>query len=244
MTESRGSQRVAALVAAVAVLVAGFGVLAIMWATGRWTVGRGFFDYRAATWGNVLVAPGLCALLAAALTDRRLSPIAGERRWAVAGGIVFTLAAAGVQASWLASSDPVRNWTLPEPHSFTLPGWYNAVYVVVLSGLVGAAGVTVARRLRAVPDAVRDAIARQPGPAAFAAFGISFGVLLSLDSADSIDTAAGQGSTAGAVAGAATTLALLAAVLGVQRSLRPAALGSIGAAVVVALALLTHGWPS
>lgn len=236
--------RRAALLAAVTAGLLGFGAQAVLWATGEWTVGRGLYDYRAATWGDVVVVPGLCGLLTAAFFDRRVPPLSGERRWTLAGGMTLAVAGALVQASWLAASDPVLNWTLPAAHRFSFPGWYHAGFVVIVCGFLGATGVTVARRLRAVPAPVRDQVAREPATATFVAFGVSFGGLLALDSADSLDTAAGQGSAAGAGAGAVTTIALLAAVLGARRSLRPAAQGLAGAAVVLALATATHGWPS
>ena len=217
--------------------------MALLSASGRWTVGHSMWHYRAATWGDVLLVPGVCAVLAAGLCDP-LVPIAPrERRWAVAGGVAFGLAGALVQVSWLASADPVRNWTLPAPHFFSFPGWYHAGYLVVASTAIGGAGAVLAKRVgRAVPS-LRERVAALPATAAICGFGISFGLVLWLDSIDSLRTSAGAGSALGAFGAVAFTIVVAAVVLGPRRAIRPLAAGSLIALAVFGGTVISQGIP-
>jgi len=236
------SERAAAL-AAVVVFLVGFGAMAAMSANGSWDIGRDMWHYRAATWGDAIVVPGISAILAAGFWDRRIPRQAHERIWVLRGGGAFALAGALVQASWLASSQPILNWTLPEPHRFSFPGWYHAVFLVLLSGAIGAAGFVLARRVRSAPAAVRDYVSRSPATAALTGFSVSFGLLLYFDSVDSLDTSAGQGSAAGAVGTVFAAVLLLFFVLGPRRSLRPLAGGSLVVLALLVGVALTHGLP-
>jgi hypothetical protein len=240
---SRHSPRQAAFLAGLVVLVVGFGVMAALSATGRWDVGRSMWHYRAATWGDIVLVPGICAVLAAGLCDSHISRQRSERIWAILGAAVFGLSGALVQASWLASDQPILNWTLPEPHHFSFPGWYHAVYLVLLSSAIGAAGLVLARRVRSAPAAVRDYVASSPATATLVGFSISFGLVLYLDSVDSLDTSAGQGSALGALGAALAAFALLLVVVGPKRSLKPLVGGLAIVAVVFVGTLLTHGFP-
>jgi hypothetical protein len=233
----------AGIVAAAIILLTGFGVMAALSATGRWDTGRGLWDYRAATWGDILLVPALCAVLAMGLLDGRLPPRPSERSWAIAGGALFGISGALVQVSWLAASNPIINWTLPAPHRFSLPGWYHAIFLVATASAIGAAGIVVARRLRSAPARARDEVARGPASATFLGCAIAFGLVLAFDSADSIDTSAGQGSSAGALGSVAFSIALAVVVLGPRRSLRPV-LGGVAMAIAIGVgSLLTHGTP-
>jgi hypothetical protein len=218
--------------------------MALLSATGRWDIGRSMWHYRAATWGDFLLVPGICAILVAGLCDDRIPRQHSERLWAGAGAAVFAIAGALVQVSWLASAKPILNWTLPEPHRFSFPGWYHAVYLVLLSGAIGAAGLVLGRRVRVARPAVRDYVARAFPTAALVGFGVSFGLVLYLDSVDSLDTSAGQGSALGALGAAVATLALVLLVLGPRRSLRPVAGASLIVLAVFVGTLLTHGLPA
>lgn len=217
--------------------------MALLSATGRWDSGRGMWHYRAATWGDVLLVPGICAILAAGLCDTRIPRLNSERLWACTGAAVFAISGALVQVSWLASAKPILNWTLPEPHRFSFPGWYHAIYLVLLSGAIGAAGLVLGRRVRVARPAVREYVSRAPATAALVGFGVSFGLVLYLDSVDSLDTSAGQGSALGALGAAIATLALTLFVLSPRRSFRPVAGGSLVVLAVFVGTLLTHGLP-
>jgi hypothetical protein len=240
-TNSRFGPRPAAACVGTAVFLLGFGVMSLLSATGRWEAGRSMWHYRAATWGDILLVPGICAILAAGLGDRRIRRQQGEKGWALSGAFVFSVSGLAVQASWLASSKPILNWTLPEPHHFSTPGWYHAAYLVVLSGVIGGAGTVLARRIRAGPERVRDEVSRERATGLLVGFTWSFGLLLYLDSADSLHTSAGDGSALGAV-GAVVLIGLLALyTLGLRRALVPLATGLAVTAAVFAGTVITHG---
>lgn len=232
------------MLAGTAVLILGFGAMATLSATGRWEVGRSMWHYRAATWGDILLVPAICAVLAAGLCDSRIPRRSGERLWAALGCGLFALAGVLVQASWLASSEPILNWTIPAPHHFSFPGWYHAAYLVLLSGAIGAAGLVLGRRVRLALPAIRDYVAATPALSVLVGCGISFGLVLYLDSVDSLDTSAGQGSAFGALGAAVATVVLLLIVVGPKRSPRPLAGGSLVVLAVFAGTLLTHGLPA
>jgi hypothetical protein len=218
--------------------------MALLAASGEWTVGRSMWHYRSATWGDVLLVPGICAVLAAALYDQRIPRQTSECKWAFLGGAIFALSGALVQASWLASDEPILNWTLPEPHRFSFPGWYHAAFLILLSGAIGAAGLVVGRRVRSAPEPVRDFAAASPATAALIGCAVSFSVVLYLDSVDSLDTSAGQGSASGAIAAALAAVGLLLFVLGPRRSVRPLVGGTAFVLGVFLGTLATHGGPT
>jgi hypothetical protein len=227
----------------VLVLVAGFLALTALSATGEWDTGRSMWDYRSATWGDALVLPVIVGVLAAASIDERLPRRQRERAWAIVGTTAFGLAGLAVQVSWLAADDPILNWTLPEPHHFSFPGWYHAAFLICTSAAVGAMAFLAGHRIRAADPVARVDLARHPATAALAGCAIAFGVLLALDSADSVDTAAGQGSTAGATASLAFTFVLAVVALGLRPGALAAARGVPVAALIVGASLVSHGWP-
>jgi hypothetical protein len=145
--------------------------------------------------------------------------------------------------SWLASAHPLLNWTLPAPHVFSFPGWYHAAYLVVASSAIGAAGAVLARRVQLAAPSVRAHVAALPATAASCGFGVSFGLVLWIDSIDSLHTSAGAGSALGALGAAVFTVVLATVVLGPRRAIQPLAAGALIAAVVFGGTVLTQGIP-
>lgn len=235
--------RSAAIRSAAVVLLFGFITLSLLSATGRWHVGRSMWHYRSATWGDAVVLPTIVAVLAAAVSDRRLPRAPNERAWATAGALLFGIAGLLVQISWIAASDPVRNWTIPRPHHFSLPGWYHAVFLITTAAVTGVMTLLTAHRIRAAPPAVRDTLSRAWTAAALCGAAIAFGVLLALDSADSVDTSAGQGSATAAITSVLALIALASWVLGPRAAIRPIARGLLIAVALLGVATLTYGWP-
>jgi len=235
--------RSAALRSALVVLLFGFITLSLMSATGQWDVGRSMWHYRSATWGDAVVLPMIVAVLAAAVLDRRIPHTANDRAWAAAGASLFGVAGLLVQISWIAASDPVRNWTIPRAHHFSFPGWYHAAFLVTTSAFVGGMTFLAAHRIRAAPRSVRNTLSGEWAAAALCGAAITFGVLLALDSADSVNTSAGQGSTTAAVASVLAMVVLTSWVLGPRAAVRPVARGLLVAVVLLGVATLTYGWP-
>jgi len=226
------------------VLLFGFVALSLLSATGRWDVGRSMWQYRSATWGDALVLPTIVAVLAAALVDRRIPRTPQDRSWAIVGATLFGAAGLLVQISWIRASDPIENWTIPRAHHFSFPGWYHAVFLVTTSAIVGGMTLVAAHRVRAAPAATRAALAREWAVAALCGAAIAFGVLLALDSADSVDTSAGQGSGTAAIASVLAMVVLSSWVFGSRASARPVLRGLLTAALLLGVVTLTYGWPS
>lgn len=220
----------------------GFGVQAGLAATGQWDTGREYWEYRSGTWGDLLLVPTMGAVLAAGLRSQRLAPVQRDRGLAITGGVVFGLAGLLVQVSWLAASDPIVNWTLPAAHHFSLPGWYHAAFLISVASGIGAAALPLVARLRRAPEEVRRELAGGWPAASFAGSVVALAALLIIDSADSLDTAAGQGSGAAAVAAILVVLPTSAIAFGRANAIRPLHLGLPLAAAVVWVAALAQGW--
>ncbi len=220
-------------------LLAGFGALVCLWFTGIWRGGhRGLFDYRAATWGDALLLPGVTALLIKTLDDPRL------RRPAHENAITATVCAAGglagavVQATWLLDSKPSVNWTLPHPHVFSVPGWYHASFFVVMSAVLAGLTIRLVRRLRATGPVSGSAIRL----GAIAGCYLAFGFLVTLDNIESTNTLA-SGSTLVALTAVLLILVLLVGYGVVWRAgalARALGIAVAIAAAVTAASLITH----
>jgi len=138
----------AALTAAVATGVGGFGVMCVLAATAPTSLRSlpDLWSYRSATWGDGLLLPLSCGALVFA---RRNLPGGGSR------GVTATMAVAGglgglaTQVFWLLDDSPRLNWTLPEPHRFNAAGVYHGVYLVIMSSIFAGLWASIISRIRA-----------------------------------------------------------------------------------------------
>lgn len=107
----------------------------------------GLYTFRSATVGDGVLLP----VLAYALV-RAAGLQGGWRhvdRWLIAAtALVGAFAGAMQVADWLRNPNPRVNWTYPAPHTFNIPGWYHAVFLVVACGFFAAASMAVLLRLR------------------------------------------------------------------------------------------------
>ncbi|WP_157563484.1 hypothetical protein [Micromonospora chokoriensis] len=201
---SRRKSLAVPLLTATAVCAAGFGALATMWATGRWRDRPGLFDYESATWGDALLLPIGTALLTGAV--RALPGSGSDRRWFWLAFTAGAAAGTAVQASWLRDPNPATNWTLPQPHTFNLPGWYHAAFFVLLGGATCGLWVLLVRRLSAdAASAVQRRRAFAAAVAAAASFA-AFAVLVVRDNATTSATSAGRATLVGLAVAAVAVL--------------------------------------
>ncbi|MFV0363379.1 MAG: hypothetical protein ACK5LL_09885 [Suipraeoptans sp.] len=120
------------MVTAIFIFLIGFGVMGLFWlqAKGSYIGERGFFYWRAATWGD-----GLClSLLVGALHAYKVALGDINVKWKKVSyilGAVAGIVGAAVQASWVISDATEPNWTI-EPHRFEPAGWYHAAYFVLM----------------------------------------------------------------------------------------------------------------
>jgi hypothetical protein len=114
----------------------------------------------------------------------------------------------------------------------------------VTASVVGGATMLGVCRLRRRQQVDRAVYARRWSATTFCGATVAFSVLLALDSADSVDTSAGQGSMTAAVVAVALLIAFSAWLFGLTPGVR-AVLGGLPFAILVTGAsILTHGWPS
>ncbi len=134
--------------ASCAVFAFGFGALNVFTVLG---IGQphlpGLYTFRSATVGDGLLLPLLAYSLTRAAGLQR--GWTGRQRTIVFS--VATLAALGgaaLQAQWLLNPHPRLNWTFPAPHSFNLPGWYHAGFLIAACGFFGGVAALLLLRVR------------------------------------------------------------------------------------------------
>lgn len=120
------------LISAMFIFIIGFGAMGLFWMKARTNyIGeKGFFYWRAATWGDGLCLPLLVGALCSykvslgeiKLKYRRISYL-----WGLGAGIIGVM----VQASWIISDTTEPNWTIGH-HYFEPSGWYHAGYFVFM----------------------------------------------------------------------------------------------------------------
>ena len=98
-----------------------------------------FQDYLSGTLGDALLLPALVYGLFSTLYS--LPASRSGRRWVTIflGTIAGLALGAFSQAAWYADPDPKQNWMLPSPHEFSAVGWYHAVFLTLISGVIGGA---------------------------------------------------------------------------------------------------------
>jgi hypothetical protein len=153
MTPSAPKSPRLAEVAAGVTFILGFGAMLLLWLAGLGDSSRrGFIEYWSATVGDAIILPILAyALTKAALPIRDWSR--RDRSLVIVAAGIAALGGVATQYTWLSSATIETNWTLPEPHVFNLPGWYHAVFLVVVSGFLAGACAASLLRLRSLDAA-------------------------------------------------------------------------------------------
>ena len=125
-----------------AVLCLGWGVMRTFWEACYKHIyqgGRSFPYYLSANWGDSLILPAICALMSFEMRKFRNSvwwiPV-------VVAGTLGLLVGVASQFQWTHSSCTILNWTFTPQGSFNLPGWYHAIFLSVMCGLL-LAGVVM-----------------------------------------------------------------------------------------------------
>lgn len=125
-----------------AVLCLGWGVMRMFWEACYKHIyqgGRSFPYYLSANWGDSLILPAICALMSFEMRKFR-----NYVRWipVVVAGTLGLLVGVASQFQWTHSSRTILNWTFTPQGSFNLPGWYHAIFLSVMCGLL-LAGVVM-----------------------------------------------------------------------------------------------------
>jgi hypothetical protein len=227
------------LARAALVLVLGFGVLSVLWFTGRHPAGLpGLPHFPSAIWGDGLLLPAQA--LALGRLTRRLPPPA--RRWPVR---LATLAGAGAGAAVVAAAlldpAPPLDWTLPRPHHLNAAGSWHAAFIVVTSALFARWWLDLVLRLRRArhrSDRVRQVLA-PPWPALAFGAGLGYTVLAVHDGWGRAGTTADVAYLVALGLAAVALVAALGLALGqVLAACLPAAVRGTGAAATAGAVLL------
>ncbi len=180
-------------VAAAGVLSAGFCSLGLIWLVGDWEEGQpGFPDYVSGTVGDAVLLPALVYFLA--WSRERVVGTVGESpslRASLTYALLGAVPGAAVMASWLLDDDARLNWSLPEPGRFSLAGWWHAVFLVLVCGLLAEHALTAIlglRRLRSTAAATHQTYVRHPVVPSISALAVAFCGLAVYDSLPSATT--------------------------------------------------------
>lgn len=107
----------------------------------------GLYTFRSATFGDGLFLPLLAyALVASAAPPGSRSRF--QRVFGRAGFATGALLGLSVQAAALIDPDSRLDWTFPAQHSYNVPGWYHAAFLIVASGFYGRGFALVLSRIR------------------------------------------------------------------------------------------------
>ena len=120
-------------------LISGFTVMYLFWINDVQNPNlRGFFSYKAATFGDGICLPFLvgCSLVCILYGQREKFRFC---RPCIFIGLIGAIVGAIVQASWIISDKTLLNWTIPKLHYFTAAGYYHGVFFVLMFGYIGFA---------------------------------------------------------------------------------------------------------
>lgn len=187
ITESRLlTPRRWALGAAAAVLVSGFLALNLLFKLGLGQPNlAGLYAFRSATVGDGLLLPLLAYSLvrSCGLTNGWNRT---QRQVATLVILVAAVAGTALQIQWIDNPHPRLNWTFPAPHTFNVPGWYHAAFLVAACSFFGGVATLVLLRIREEANSRPEAVAarvRSIGAVGVLAPAMAFAGLLAEDNA-------------------------------------------------------------
>jgi hypothetical protein len=168
--------------------------------------GRSMWTYWSGTVGDLVLPVIVYGLTRAcvALGPDRIS--SGSYAVGVLGAVI----GGGAQAAWLTDPDPRLNWLLVAPHTFSWPGWYHAVYLVITAAYVAGTAWEALRRMGRAPSSRLITILGGPGAAVAASACGIFVLTIVADSLPSASTSSSR-STIAITAATPTLLLVLAA---------------------------------
>lgn len=141
----------------IAVLALGSGVMGPLWALTKEAPGiPGWDSFTGTTVGDTLLLPVLAASLLAAFrylpsTERR-----AERLVLVCGAFIGAAGGLALQLSWVLDKKPRLSWLLPHVHHFSSLGYYHAVFLCTVSGVLFSLAFGTVYRIMQVNGASPD----------------------------------------------------------------------------------------
>lgn len=145
----------------IAVMALGSGVMGPLWALTYETPGiPGWTSFTGTTVGDTLLLPVLAASLLAAF---RYFPTTETRRetLVLAGGaFIGTVGGMALQLSWILDDRPMLSWLLPHVHHFSPLGYYHAIFLCIVSGILFSLAFGTVYRIRHNNDISADQLNR------------------------------------------------------------------------------------
>lgn len=121
------------LAAGAIIFLSGFGAMYLFWITGEYPSELpGLFSYYSSALGDSILLPIIGAGFVLFFLNSDHTLTAKQKRITAAFGIAGALFGIVQQISWLADPDIILNWTIPKTHYFNAPGWYHAVFLVMM----------------------------------------------------------------------------------------------------------------
>ena len=145
---------------AIAVACLGWGAMRFFWEfayKNTYEGLRSFPYYLSANWGDPLVLPAISALICCEL--RRCRKRVRARPVCIAG-VIGALGGAASQVHWTHDAATVLNWTFQADGSFNAPGWYHAVFLSAMCGLLLGGVVALILLGRDRPEWSRESVLR------------------------------------------------------------------------------------
>src|SRR5579859_2556623 len=145
----------------IAVLALGSGVMGPLWVLTEQAPGiPGWDSFTGTTVGDTLLLPVLAAILLAAFrylpgTERR-----AEGLVLACGGFIGAAGGLALQLSWVLDEKPRLSWLLPHVHHFSPLGYYHAVFLCMVSGVLFSLAFGVVYRIRQASGASPDLVYR------------------------------------------------------------------------------------
>jgi hypothetical protein len=144
-----------------AVLALGSGVMGPLWALTKEAPGiPGWSSFTGTTVGDTLLLPILAASLMVAFRYLPGRERQRERLVLACGALIGAVGGLALQVTWVLDGSPRLSWLLPRVHHFSSLGYYHAVFLCTVSGVLLSLAFGVAYRARKVAGSSQDLICR------------------------------------------------------------------------------------
>ncbi len=94
----------------------------------------GFYDYKAATWGDALCLPMIVCLFTIFLLKNAFSE--NKKKAPRIAFVIGGLVGSAFQGFWLWDDKTQKNWSIPNKHVFNIAGWWHSIFFIIIFGLI------------------------------------------------------------------------------------------------------------
>ena len=134
-----------------AVLALGSGVMGPLWALTKEPSGLpGWGNFTGTTVGDTVLLPILAASLMAAFSYLPSGNRKTEGLVLACGALIGAIGGFALQLSWILDNKPRLSWILPRVHHFSALGYYHAVFLCTVSGILFSLAFGITYRARQI----------------------------------------------------------------------------------------------